>query len=588
MKTIEDIHQQFAECFNDYVVKPYAYFLSKNLLEGNICINIEEPLVRMAESPYKNIPTVDSLQKSKLVGTTADAVAPFILQNNKLYLHRYYHYETIIVNRIKELVETGNDLVAQRMEMLSKQAAIIQTLNSTVANNIHPDLQIDWQLAAALQVLTQNFSIITGGPGTGKTTTLAKVLRVLYAIEPNASIALAAPTGKASMRMYESLNNTRLALPADIKTKFEQLKPSTIHSLLGYIYNSVNFKYNSTNQLPFDWIIVDEASMIDVPMFAKLLQAMNSKCRLILLGDKDQLASVEAGSLLGDLCLSVDKINQFSKEKATWINAFILREESKIAPHFIHTDHHLLAGKITELKYSHRFNSDGGIGKLSKAILNNEVQVLEEYINAPVNTNVVIDTQYHPSTLQLFAEGYIDFIQEPDIKTAIQKLNNLRILVAVREGEKGLYAINKKIETILREKKLINADSEFYHNRPIMVTKNMYEFGLFNGDVGIIRNGRAYFEVANQDQPKAFLPAYITSAETVFAMTIHKSQGSEFKKVFIVLPEGTDNPLLTKELLYTGVTRAKDEVTIQAAGPTILHAANATVKRTSGIRERLG
>lgn len=588
MRTIEDIHQQFAECFNDYVVKPYAYFLSKNLLEGNICIAIDEPLIRIAESPYKNVPGVEALKKSSLVSIDADAVTPFILQNNKLYLHRYYHYESIIVNRIKELVYSGNDLVTQRMEKLSQQAAIIKNLNATLPNNIHPDLKIDWQLAAALQVLTQNFSIITGGPGTGKTTTLAKVLRILYAIEPNARIALAAPTGKASMRMYESLNNTNIDLPNEIKTKFESLKPSTIHSLLGYIYNSVNFKYNSKNTLPFDWIIVDEASMIDVPMFAKLLQAMDQQARIILLGDKDQLASVEAGSLLGDLCLSVEKINQFTAEKAEWINQFITAEEHKITPAFINTENKLLAGKITELKLSHRFNSEGGIGKLSKAILNNESTILQEYIASPIDANVIIDTAYSNEVLQQFTEGYNDFIQEPNIKNAIKKLNNLRILVAVREGDRGLYAVNKKVENILQQKKLINIDSEFYHNRPIIVTKNMYEFGLFNGDVGIIRNGRAYFELANQEEPKPFLPAYITSAETVFAMTIHKSQGSEFTKVLIVLPEGTENPLLTKELLYTGVTRAKNTVTIQASGATILHAANATVKRTSGLRERLG
>lgn len=587
MRTIEDVHQQFAECFNDYVIKPYAYFLSKNLYEGNICIAVDEPLMRIAESPYKNVPNVEMLQKSKLVSTSAEGVAPFILQNNKLYLHRYFHYETIIINRIKEMVQQGNDLLAHRMEVLSEQAAIIKSLNTELVGNIPPDLKIDWQLAAVLQVLTQNFSIITGGPGTGKTTTLAKVLRILFAIEPDARIALAAPTGKASMRMHESLNNTTIDLPPNIKTKFELLKPSTIHSLLGYIYNSVNFKYNSKNRLPFDWIIVDEASMIDVPMFAKILQAMDNTCRIILIGDKDQLASVEAGSLLGDLCLSVEKMNQFTKENADWINSFILNEECKISSAFISTEKKLLSGKITELKYSRRFNSEGGIGKLSKAILNNQVPVLKEYITQPIDSSVFIDTKYSNETLHQFTEGYVDFIQEPNIKLAIKKLNNLRILVALREGDKGLYAINKKIEHVLQEKRLINIDSEFYHNRPIIVTKNMYEYGLFNGDVGIIRNGRAYFEIANHDEPKPFLPAYITSAETVFAMTIHKSQGSEFNKVLIVLPEGTDNPLLTKELLYTGVTRARKEVIIQASGAAILHAANTTVKRTSGIRERL-
>jgi len=588
MRTIEDVHQQFAESFDDYFIKPYAYFLSKNLVEGNICIAIDEPKNRMAESPYKNIPTLEQLQKSKLVSIYPERIAPFILQNDKLYLHRYYYYETTIVNRIKELVNTGKEKIQERMLTLNKQAAVIKELNVPAPQNTQPELKIDWQLVAALQVLTQNFSIITGGPGTGKTTTLAKVLRILYTIEPAARIALAAPTGKASMRMYESLKNTSIELPEDIRTKFSLLKPSTIHSLLGYEYNSVNFKYNEKNTLPYEWIIVDEASMIDIPMFAKLLLAMNSQCRLILLGDKDQLASVEAGSLLGDLCLSLPQLNRFSKESADWINNFITDADRKISTEFIAEEKHTLSGKITELKYSHRFVSEGEIGKLSKAILTNDVNCLQTYVQATIHPSVIIDTQYNETTLIQFVEGYKDFIQESDTKTAIEKINNLRVLVAVRQGDRGLYEMNKKIEHILQEKKLIDTENEFYHNRPIMVTKNMPQYGLFNGDIGIIRNGRAYFQMANQDAPKDFLPAYISNAETVFAMTIHKSQGSEFDKVLIVLPEGTDNPLLTKELLYTGVTRARNEVIIQGSGDTILHAAAVTVKRDSGIRERLG
>lgn len=588
MRTIEDIHQQFAECFNDAVIRPYAYCLSKNLAEGNICIHVDEPQNIVAVSPYKNVPSAELLQKSKLVTTNIETIAPFILQNNKLYLQRYFYYETIIVNRIKELVSIGNEKSQERMQTLIKLTAIIKQLNVPAPVNKNPELIIDWQLVAALQVLTQNFSIITGGPGTGKTTTLAKVLRILYAMEPTAKIALAAPTGKASMRMYESLKNTSIDLPADIRTKFELLKPSTIHSLLGYVYHSVNFKYNQQNKLPFDWIIIDEASMIDVPMFAKLLQAMDIHCRLILLGDKDQLASVEAGSLLGDLCLSVPAINQYSRERAEWINQFITEADRKITDGFIQEENKTLSGKITELKYSHRFTSEGGIGKLSNAILNNDIAVLQTYIESPVDTNVIIDAHYDDAVLAEFAKGYIDYIQEPDIKRAIQQLNNLRILVAVREGNKGLYAVNKKIESILQEKKWIDPENEFYHHRPIMVTKNMPELGLFNGDVGIIRNGRAYFEIADQETPQDFLPAYITNSETVFAMTIHKSQGSEFDQVLIVLPEGKDNALLTKELLYTGVTRAKKEVIIQGTGETILYASSQTVKRISGIRERLG
>ena len=589
MTVSNDIHFQFAECFEEKLIRPYAYFLSKNLLEGNICIPIDEPVIRKSESPYQEVCDIETLKGLKyLVTTKQEEIAPFILEGNKLYLHRYFRYESIIVNRIKELVFNGNNKSVERMKLLSSKAELIHSFNADypIQPTTTDALKIDWQIVAVLQALLQDFSIITGGPGTGKTTTLAKVLAILYSVEPSARVALTAPTGKASMRMYESLTQTTLEVGDNILNLFRQLKPTTIHSLLGYQRDSVNFKYNSNNPLPFDWIIVDEASMIDVPMFAKVLDAMSDTCRIILLGDKDQLASVEAGSLLGDFCLSLNAINQFSSERAEWINSFISDPNRKITINHIHPTNSLLANNIIELKFSHRFNIEGGIGKLSNAVLTNNQTVIEEYIYHNTDANIHIDTKADDKILAKFCAGYKDFIQETDIKTALKKLNNLRVLVAVREGERGLYAINRKIELELLRLKLINIDNEFYTNRPIMVTRNMYQLGLMNGDVGIIRDGRIHFDVAGEGI-RSFLPAYLTDAETVFAMTIHKSQGSEFNEVLIVLPEGIDSPLLTRELLYTGITRAKKSVTIQGGMDSIMQAAGATVKRVSGIREKL-
>ncbi len=589
MTVSNDIHFQFAECFEEKLIRPYAYFLSRNLLEGNICIPIDEPVIRRNESPYQEVCDIETLKGLKyLVTTKQEEIAPFILEGNKLYLHRYFRYESIIVNRIKELVFNGNKKSLERMELLSSKAELVYSFNADypIQPTTNDALKIDWQIVAVLQALLQDFSIITGGPGTGKTTTLAKVLAILYTVEPSARVALTAPTGKASMRMYESLTQTTLEVGDNILNLFRQLKPTTIHSLLGYQRDSVNFKYNSNNPLPFDWIIVDEASMIDVPMFAKVLDAMSDTCRIILLGDKDQLASVEAGSLLGDFCLSLNAINQFSSERADWINSFISDPNRKITTNYIHPTNSLLANNIIELKFSHRFNIEGGIGKLSNAVLTNNQTVIEEYIFHNIDANIHIDTKADDKILAKFCAGYKDFIQETDIKTALKKLNNLRVLVAVREGERGLYAINRKIELELLRLKLINIDNEFYTNRPIMVTRNMYQLGLMNGDVGIIRDGRIHFDVAGEGI-RSFLPAYLTDAETVFAMTIHKSQGSEFNDVLIVLPEGIDSPLLTRELLYTGITRAKKSVTIQGGLDSIMQAAGATVKRVSGIREKL-
>jgi exodeoxyribonuclease V alpha subunit len=478
------------------------------------------------------------------------------------------------------------------MEQLKTYLKLIKSLNANYnINGLTNKEQVDWQLVSVLQALLNNFSIITGGPGTGKTTTLAKLLIVLYELEPDAKVALAAPTGKASMRMFESLKSSTLPFSVETKSKIDKLKPSTIHGLLGYKKESVNFKYNAENPLPYNWVVVDEASMIDVPMFSKLLEALGDNCRIILLGDKDQLASVEAGSLLGDLCQTLPSLNIFSNKSATWINEFIEDSEKKIKPEFIGVQKQLLSGHIIELKFSHRFNSQGAIGKMSRAVIEGDTEKLTTLIENSAGTNVKIDHQYTPQILESFVEGYANYIQEVDIKTALKKLNERRVLVAVRQGPRGLYATNQFIELHLRKKGLLRPDGEFYEHKPIMVTRNMHDLGLLNGDTGIMRkddkgNLKVWFE-DGLGGIKSILPAYLNYYETAFAMTIHKSQGSEFDQVIVILPEGTSNALLTRELLYTGITRARTSITIQGEMDTIRHSVESCVQRISGITGRV-
>ena len=589
----DDVHRQFAEFFEEKNIWPYAYLLSKRLTEGNICISAKEPKSNLEAHPYSTvIPETDLLKYTKLVSDASANPTPFVLYNQLLYFQRYFSYETKIIAKIKELIAFESNTLQQRIHELDSVAALINSLQTEYdITGLPINEQIDWQLVSVLQALLQNFTIITGGPGTGKTTTLAKLLILLFALHPTARVALAAPTGKASMRMFESLKNSQLNFTAETKAKIEKLKPGTLHSLLGYKKDSVNFKYNENNPLPFDWVIVDEASMIDVPMFSKLLGALGSKCRIILLGDKDQLASVEAGSLLGDLCQTQASINEFNLERATWINQFISDTERKVHPDFIKENQYLLSGHIIELKFSHRFNSQGSIGKISKAIIASDTNTIKDFIDTASDPKLHFDLTYQPKTLEEFANGYASFIQEADIATALKKLNELRVLVAVREGPRGLFAVNRSIETHLRSKGLLKPDGDFYENRPLMVTKNMYELGLFNGDIGILRydqnnNLRAWFE-GGDTGIRAILPAYLTNTETVFAMTIHKSQGSEFNKVMVILPDSIDNKLLTRELLYTAVTRAKTDITIQGTVETIIHAASCSVERISGITGRI-
>lgn len=594
MNITDDIHQQFAEFFEEEAIWPYAYLLSQRLTEGNICISLGYIPANLKFTPYKEKKLSDStlLKLKHLVSDQSSNTTPFVLHNDRLYFQRYFKYETSIIEKLKSLIAAEAHLVADRISQLESQKALIQSLKTDYnLEGLTTKEKVDWQLVAVLKALLNNFSIITGGPGTGKTTTLAKLLIVLYALEPNAKVALAAPTGKASMRMLESLKGSTLNFKEETKAKIDALVPSTLHSLLGYKKESVNFKHNAENPLPYDWVVVDEASMIDVPMFSKLLAALGDKTRIILLGDKDQLASVEAGSLLGDLCQTLPSLNQFSNETANWINEFITDTDRKLKPEFIANANQLLAGHIIELKYSHRFNSQGAIGKLSRAVIDGNVEEVKRLIATAQGTNVIVDQTYNPTILENFVEGYASFINETDIKLALKKLNELRVLVAVRQGPRGLYATNNAIELQLRKRGFIKPDGEFYENRPIMVTRNLYDLGLLNGDTGIMRkdangNLKVWFE-DGQGGIKSVLPAYLNFSETAFAMTIHKSQGSEFDNVMVILPEGTSNALLTRELLYTGITRAKTSITIQGEMSTIEHAVNASVNRISGITGRI-
>ena len=593
MNITDDIHRQFAEFFEEPAIWPYAYLLSQKLTEGNICISVDDVPENLNSTPYsKSITAKELISFKHLVSKQDVLTTPFILHNDRLYFQRYFKYETSIIDKLKTLIAAEKTVLANRMSQLESQRTLIQSLNTDYKlDDLTTKEKVDWQLVAVTQALLNNFTIITGGPGTGKTTTLAKLLIVLYALEPNAKVALAAPTGKASMRMLESLKSSTLNFTEETKAKIGQLVPSTIHSLLGYKRESVNFKHNAENPLPYDWVVVDEASMIDVPMFSKLLAAIGDNTRIILLGDKDQLASVEAGSLLGDLCQTLPSLNQFSNETAQWINTFISDDDRKINAEFINDAKQLLAGHIIELKYSHRFNSQGAIGKVSRAVIEGDLEGLKSLIGAPTASNVTFDFEYKEEILSKFVEGYEAYINEHDKAEALKKLNQLRVLVAVRESNRGMKAINKFIELHLRKKGLLKPDGDFYENRPIMVTRNMYDLELFNGDTGIMRkdasgNMKAYFEDP-KGGVKSVLPAYLTYSETVFAMTIHKSQGSEFNNVLVVLPEGTSNALLTRELLYTGITRAKDHITIQGKQDTIDYAVSTCVKRISGITGRI-
>jgi exodeoxyribonuclease V alpha subunit len=556
LQTTNDVHQQFAGFFNDAQLYPYAYEVSKKLSEGHICIELSD------SKPLATLP---------LVGT-ADEMQPFILHKDKLYLQRYFSYETLIRDRILAFKTAESDLFADRSaQLLDEKEFILQQFPGDDGNHT------DWQLVAALSALLNNFTIITGGPGTGKTTTVAKLLAILYRLAPETKVALAAPTGKAAMRMGESLRKAGLVTP-------EPIVPKTLHRLLQYVPGAPHFKHNAASPLPYDVVIVDEASMIDAALFAKLLDAVGKDTRLILLGDKDQLASVEAGSLLGDLCKMPHTVNHFDRDSASffghWGPAAVSASEQQSA----------LAGHVIELQISRRFSADKGIGKFSKALIMNNTAVIDEMMTAGTDPHVIVDDQYDEATFEKFVSGYQAYIQEPDTLTALRKFNALRILCPVKGGEQGVNRVNRRVEEYLRKKKLINPSAAYYIDRPVMITANYYELDLFNGDTGLIRPDetgalKAWFETTDGEL-RGLWPAYLPETETVFAMTVHKSQGSEYEEVFVMLPKSANESLMTRELLYTAVTRAKQTVTIQGSKPQIQQISSTSVARISGLAAR--
>jgi exodeoxyribonuclease V alpha subunit len=592
-----NLHEVFASFFSSPDIETAAKVVSEKLAEGHTCVDIATH-----NSIEENAKIdIDALKSNKWITNISEdkisEVKPFVLDGNNLYLQRYYSYETEIIDRINLLIKKEGDDKVFAEDGLRLNMPFIKGLfaDHKTNNSQTPEENINWQLTAALTSILSNFSIITGGPGTGKTTTVAKLLAILFTLKPELKVALAAPTGKAAARMKESLNNAGKSLDKKFRDKFNNLNASTLHRLLGYRHGTHYFKHDKDNPLDFDVIIIDESSMIGASMMAKLLNAISSTSKIIMLGDKDQLASVEAGSIFGDICLTQRKsMNSVSKQRAEFINSFIADEKAQLNSSFINDSESVntLQQHIVELKKSWRFKSSEGIGKFSRAVISGK---LSDSLFEKPNTNgeyVMVSNDYESDELQELFSLYKDYIKEPNINKALKKINKVRILCAVRSGKYGMHNYNKMVEEYLENEKLITPNDSFYENQPIMITKNDAELNLFNGDVGIIRKGidgklKAYFELAEAatgyvEISTIYLPEYIT----VYAMTIHKSQGSEFEHVGVVLPDDENQPLLTRELIYTAITRAKKSAIVFASKEVLESGVAKQVERASGITNR--
>lgn len=596
-----DVHKIFADYFAG--IEAWAFAVSSALEQGSMCLDIDGYQEALANQTIKN-PYLEEDEGIRLdILNNSDHVTlypenelkPFVLVDGKLYMQRYYVYQTKIVENIKVLIATEKSLIEERMTDLNKNRDFINRLFKQDTTQNQDQLsemeKIDWQKVAALNACLNNFSIITGGPGTGKTTTVAKILAILFHLNSNLKVALAAPTGKAAARLGESLHHAKetiSGLSEEIKNRFDSIVPKTIHRLLAAIPNSNLFRHKAKNPLEYDLVIIDEASMIDGALMYKLLVSIPSEKRIIFLGDKNQLASVQAGSIFGDLCRTQGELmNHLYSNRFEFCNQYL---ENKMPGKLVTNNGsgNLLSQHIIQLFRNYRSESYE-ISSLCNSIIENTVTTIN---NAPGKINY--DQEYNQSFLNELAQAYLEYIQEPSITAALLKLTKFRALCAVREGKHGVYQINKNIERLLKTRvndiNLFNPTNSFYHNQVIMVTSNNYELKVFNGDTGIIRRKSitddtliAYFESEDADQPKEILPGYLNDYETVYAMTIHKSQGSEFDTVAVILPENENTNILTRELLYTAVSRAKKEVLIQSHENVLRSTISREVSRASGI-----
>jgi exodeoxyribonuclease V alpha subunit len=595
---------------------------------------VRSPVVRCA-TPMGGVGVhVDTGQPLVLGGTPATPL---------LYLRRYWVYEQQVAHAMAQRTVAQPDVQTAFVRDWLDRLFVAPPLAAEPT-------AVPWQKIACALALRSGLTVITGGPGTGKTYTAARLLALLLVTSPNPSqlrVALAAPTGKAAARLRQSIDQSLAALQGslgdvvDLKALTERIgKASTVHALLGMHAGSRQFAHNAQHPLDLDVLIVDETSMVHLEMMAALLQAMPANAKLVLLGDKDQLASVEAGSVLGDLCVHAQDM-RYDTQTCAYVQATcgqLLVASS--------TPGSALEQNTVMLRHSHRFGTD--IGALAKAVnagfvsaavpgaVQPPTALLGAYelllrgtqqahalapadavhagkvywLFAPVKPDVLVQlalqgrplapTSYADYLLEMQAGPMVSpqALQQADgtlaaqahgewVKRVLRAFERFRILCAVHEGDWGDRSINGQVQRALASRGLLKPEGEWFAGRPVMVTRNDKALGVFNGDVGVVLPGavsaalRAWF--LDGEQLRSVSVSRLAHVETAFAMTIHKSQGSEFAHTVVVLPDA-GGEILTRELVYTGITRAKAHLTLVEPRTGLLGEAMARqVQRASGL-----
>jgi len=576
-----------------------AACLSAEAGAGHVCLMLEQLLPEnlfdgrqpeLAQAAWLAAGQLDvagwqrRLSASAAVGDGSTAM-PMVLQQQRLYLQRMWQNE----GEVAEFI--SSDSLPQAVEEAELRAILDQLFGEATD-------EPDWQKIAAAVAATRRIAVISGGPGTGKTTTVAKLLAALVQLAEGRRlrIQLAAPTGKAAARLTESLGSAgkQLALTPEQRALFPT-EASTLHRLLGAQPNSQRMRYHSGNRLHLDVLVVDEASMVDLPMMARLIAALPAQARVIFLGDRDQLASVEAGAVLGDICRFAEQGYSVARaEQLSRLTGCLLQGESAQAEAAVRDS-------LCLLRKSYRFDANSGIGQLASAVNSGNGKLALAALDgrfSDVSGYPLAETQDYQALLDACVTGYRDYLQQvvagADAVAVLAAFGRFQVLCALREGPFGIAGLNERIETGLQRAGLIQrkpgAAGRWYSGRPVMIGRNDSALGLFNGDIGIALRDetgelRVHFQLPD-GSIKSVQPSRLPAHETAYAMTVHKSQGSEFDHTVLVLPNHF-LPVLTRELVYTAITRARRQLSLYAIDAVLMRAIRTPTQRRSGLAERL-
>ena len=567
--------------------------------QGGVCINLRQWVIEWKEkyvtdTAYFPPPPIDewleTLYSSSVVGYPGQWKPLILDHKSRLYMYRYWRYEAQLSEDLLERAKAKVDHIDKQ-----KLQSDLNWLYPRSPQLIGPD----WQKVAAAVAVLKKICVISGGPGTGKTSTVLRILVLLSGQilgGRRLRIALAAPTGKAAIRLQQLIRAAKpvLSLSVDQAAQIPE-QVLTLHRLLGGQPDSVYFRYDRDNPLPFDVLVIDEVSMVGLALMAKTIRALPPDAHLILLGDKEQLASVEAGSVLGDICAGAGQFSPDFHVQLTHLTGELLPFPGQKACSS-------LADTVVFLQYSFRFSATSGIGSLSKAVnlgqtakaialltqsqySDIECGLLSEHSNLSDQLEEQIITGFSP---------YLRALQKnTGALEVLEKFERFRVLCAMHHGSFGVLSLNRICEALLRKRGLlINSTLLWYVGRPVMIMCNDYNLKLFNGDVGITLldptdQGRVQvFFLDGDGNPRGVPPSRLPEHETAYAMTIHKSQGSEFDSV-LVLTSKEPSPLLSRELIYTALTRARHKIILYYEPSVFELSIGRQLRCSSGLRDKL-